>query len=256
MSLSAEQLKVLQRPFRFAEHEFKPPHGFIYIAEAATTARIEEVDPAWELRLLNVFTRGQMTNAVVSLTIGGVTREGIGTQAIEMTKDGSREANEAEKSAATDALRRAARLFGIGRYLLKCPHKIAMDKYGAITDRSTVDRFAGWLAEQQRAAGMLPAKDETEVVVTAGEPLALSAPEVVDETAPSLPPRPAIKGRKWSQTEQAEWWKLRNEVEGHPRLDLLAALGVDGLGKFNGSKASADEQLAWYIDAQLARVTF
>lgn len=264
MSLSVEQLKVLQRPFRYAEHEFKPPHGFVYVAEAAITARIEEVDPSWELRLLNVFTRGQMTHAVISLTICGVTREGIGTQVIELTKDGSRESNEAEKSAATDALRRASRLFGMGRYLLKCPVKIAMDKFGNITDRSTVDQFATWLAEQQRAAGMIPPKTDGSgpVVPVKPEALALSAPETTEETTPvadeipGITPRPAVKGRKWTQAEQAAWWKLHNEEEGHARSDLLAALGVDGLSKFAGSKQSADEMLAWYIDAQLARVSF
>lgn len=253
MSLSVEQLNLLKRPFRFAEHTFKPPYGFIYVAEAAVTARIEEVDPGWEVRLLNVFTRERTTHALVSMTIMGTTRDGIGTQVIETTKDGDREANESEKAAATDALRRAARLFGIGRYLLECPTKVAVDKYGNVTDRNALDRFAMWLAEQQRAAGMLPPKESQ---VQEDVPLALNAPDqgkTSEEIFNSFPvSRPEVRGKKWSQAEQVAWWELCNGQEGNSKSDLLAALQVDGLNKFAGSKESADEQLAWYINSKLS----
>jgi len=47
------------------------------------------------------------------------------------------EANEGEKSAATDALKRCARLFGIGRYLLTLPDNV-----------KDVDSMARWLKSQ------------------------------------------------------------------------------------------------------------
>lgn len=122
MTLTREHLTILQRPFAPHEHEFLK--GMTYITEDAITSRIEEVDPAWTLDVMNISSRDNIITCLVRLTINGVFRDGVGMNAITMTTDGKREANEAEKAAATDALKRAARLFGIGRYLLSLPSTV------------------------------------------------------------------------------------------------------------------------------------
>jgi len=116
--LSPENLNTLRRAFSFADHEFI--NGFVYISEAAITERIEEVDPSWSFELRNMIREGDQCVCYARLTISDVTREGVGMQTVITNKDG-KIIGEAEKGAATDALKRCARLFGIGRYLLSAP---------------------------------------------------------------------------------------------------------------------------------------
>ncbi len=130
--ITADDLKILKSPFEPAQHEFL--RGNTYITEAAINDRVEEVDPAWGFEILSTVPRAQKIIVTARMTIKGVARDGVGMETITMTKDGSAEANEAEKSAATDALKRCARLFGIGRYLLTLPDNI-----------KDMDALARWL---------------------------------------------------------------------------------------------------------------
>jgi hypothetical protein len=113
--LTANDVKTLSKPFARDDHEFLGE--FVYITEEAITQRLDEVDPSWSFELLNISISGN--NAVVHarLTILGTSRENIGMQKIIQN------AGEPEKGAATDALKRCARLFGVGRYLLGAPAK-------------------------------------------------------------------------------------------------------------------------------------
>jgi len=126
--LTKDDLAVLQYPFKANEHKFL--QGNAYIREDAITERIEQIDPAWEFHFVSMTTRteaGASTPLIVcvcNLIIKGVTRSGVGMAEVTLTKKEDSEANEAEKSAATDALKRAARLFGIGRYLLTLPKTV------------------------------------------------------------------------------------------------------------------------------------
>lgn len=129
MTLTTEDVKTLTKPFAADEHEFL--RGNAYIREWAICDRIEEVDPAWALERLALETRrsdGAKSKSIViatfRMTIKGVARDGVGMADVSTTKDNSAEANEAEKAAATDALKRCARLFGVGRYLLRLPDNV------------------------------------------------------------------------------------------------------------------------------------
>lgn len=139
MALTPEDLRALQRPFRYADHSFL--RGFVYLSEEAITARLEEVDPSWTLEILNVRYEGAQAIVLARMTVCGVYRDGIGMQKVIET------AGEADKGAATDALKRAARLFGVGRYLLDAPKGDG--------ERPGRD-FAEWLAKSQREAGLTP----------------------------------------------------------------------------------------------------
>lgn len=137
MPLTPENLTILKSHFEANEHEFLNDRA--YISEEAITERIEEVDPNWTLEILSktarqTFGRDVSIIVTVRLTINGTSRDGVGMTKVAGKvgyKDGKNwidlpdekhtEVNEAEKSAATDALKRAARLFGIGRYLLATP---------------------------------------------------------------------------------------------------------------------------------------
>lgn len=116
MTLTDEHVRLLTAQFDASDHEERD--GRTYIREKAITDRLDEVDPSWTWELLGEPKhRDGVVVQAGRLTVHGVWRDGVGMESVRTTKTGG-EANEAEKSAATDALKRAARLFGIGRYLL------------------------------------------------------------------------------------------------------------------------------------------
>jgi hypothetical protein len=121
--LTQEQLHKLKEPFPPNAHEFLK--GLVYLAEEWVTARIEQVDPSWEFHIDEVGLRGDQVYTRARLTICGVSRSNIGEQSITVSKETSKEFGEPEKGSATDALKRCARLFGIGRYLLNAPNEQA-----------------------------------------------------------------------------------------------------------------------------------
>jgi hypothetical protein len=128
--LTIEHLRILQRPFSVHEHEFKD--GRVYIRERAICRRIEQVDLDWSLGDPIITYRDNAVIVKNSLTILGVTRYGVGMDKVNS-------ANEAEKSAATDVLKRCARLFGIGRYLLDTP--------GYVKDHKALEKWLKSLNE-------------------------------------------------------------------------------------------------------------
>lgn len=129
--LTAEDIKTLKRPFPAKYTEFL--NGLAYIGEALVTSRIEEIDPAWQFEIVSVQRSDGIVTALGRLQIKNVTRDNVGMAKVVPTKSGTGEANEAEKSAATDALKRCARLFGVGRYLLTLPDSVkdvvSLEKY-------------------------------------------------------------------------------------------------------------------------------
>lgn len=163
MALDRKDLELLAKPFPVEAHKFL--NDLIYLHEEPVCERLDEVDPSWAWEIVSVSTRpnagegGKDVGTVTvhgRLTIKGVSRDGVGMATIQRTnlieetrwddtqkkkvKTGNQytnEANEAEKSASTDALKRATRMFGIGRYLL------TMGK-GIITDDK---KLATWLKQ-------------------------------------------------------------------------------------------------------------
>lgn len=152
MALTPENLQTLKAAFPFADHKFL--RGFVYLKEDAITDRIEQVDPAWSFEIQEVKREhhplGIQCVCRATLTICGVSRSNIGMQEVETSKDGTKLVGEVEKGSTTDALRRCARLFGIGRYLLDAPKE---DK-----------GFAAWLAAKQKETGAAPVTTPLAVV--------------------------------------------------------------------------------------------
>lgn len=125
MALEKADLELLAKPLPVSAHEFL--NGLVYLTEEPINERLDEVDPAWHFNIISIVTRdnaGTGGNDVGTVTVHGrlivkgTARDGVGMAVVQKTKSGTSEANEAEKSAATDALKRAARMFGIGRYIL------------------------------------------------------------------------------------------------------------------------------------------
>lgn len=128
MALTHEDVDILKAYFKADEHEFDYNKN-AYIKEMPISERLDAVDPAWSLSEPKIFWRDgekgtRIVEVTVVLTVKGVHRGGLGQKEIVLTKNGQGEANQAAKSAATDAFKRAARLFGIGRYLLETPNYV------------------------------------------------------------------------------------------------------------------------------------
>jgi hypothetical protein len=114
MSLTKDQVTILTRRFDDATLGVKVQSFskdktraslVLYLQHTDVAARLDEVDPSWEFKVLNEWPHGDSYYYVkASLTLCGVTRENIG------------EGNE-PKGAYSDALKRCAMLFGIGRHL-------------------------------------------------------------------------------------------------------------------------------------------
>lgn len=122
IGITREEFNKLAAPFTAKDHEFT--RGFIYIEETAICSRIEEVDFSWEWKTISVTRENDVAIVVGALTINGITRYGTGQQIVQRDAKGNEANGEAAKGASTDALKRAARLFGIGRYLLQCPSTV------------------------------------------------------------------------------------------------------------------------------------
>lgn len=111
--LSAGDLKDLSRPFPKDRVGVKvgsltkdksKAMLVLYLQHTDVYTRLEETDPSWSCQVINEFSQGEIYVARMRMTLKGVSRENAG------------EGND-PKSAYSDALKRCAMLFGVGRYL-------------------------------------------------------------------------------------------------------------------------------------------
>lgn len=222
--LSNNDMKILKRPFAAHHHEFLK--GKAYITEMAITERIEQVDPSWSLEQIALYNRegaGMQIICTMRLTIKGVSRDGVGMSSVVVTKPKEgrtevSEANEAEKSAATDAMKRAARLFGIGRYLLNLPE--------FVTDERSMARYLSTLKEPT------PEPEPT---------IDVSTGEIMDAPAPVPPqpqPAPAVVTPTPAKPE-SHAAELQNELVAIERITPVKRLGEqmwEGIGHIEDPK--------------------
>jgi hypothetical protein len=223
MALTAEDVRVLNSAFPRAAHEFM--QGLVYLTEQAVTERIDTVDPAWSFEILRIEHVFDQAIVHVRLTIKGVSREGVGMQKVV------EKAGEPAKGAATDALKRAARLFGVGRYLLDNPPKEGR-------------AFDDWLAQQQKAlngaakpaAPQLPTQPTPNALAgnvgSQNAPLAVTQPtqptggtgDALDRHFP-----PQVEGAVITPLNtDGDSEHLPRDVEGLP---ILGSLNMKALGK-------------------------
>lgn len=155
MSLTQQDVQQLCAAFRRDDHEFV--EGRTYLTEDAITARIESVDFNWSFEIQEAIAYGDSISVRGVLTIKGVSRAGIGGNPVQReTKEWENKkwtgryvplsayavaenGVNAYKAAATDCLKRCARLFGVGRYLLDAPKE---------------NEFNSWLAQKQKELGV------------------------------------------------------------------------------------------------------
>lgn len=120
MTLTTEHLNTLRRPFTPAAVKFRldakkafdnKVRCVCYIDASLAADRIELVDPAWKSSLTRLGPALDASPMLCSLTILGAKREQVG-QYVKLEAD-----DKHVKSAASDAFKRAAAEFGVGKYL-------------------------------------------------------------------------------------------------------------------------------------------
>lgn len=220
MALERNDLELLAKPFPVEAHKFL--QGLIYLHEEPISERLDEVDPAWQFVIKSISTRpnagegGASVATVVvhaSLIIKGVSRDDIGMAVVQRTKGGDAEANEAEKAASTDAFKRAARKFGIGRYLL------TMGK-GVITDDK---KLAAWLKQHYPNLGK-------------GKQYNDEAPDHAD-----------ILDGAWNEDEMKKFWYFWTTNKQVAGETVLKGLGVSKLTEWTGSFEAAKTRMNEYF---------
>lgn len=246
MALSTEDVKALTAPFSFEDHEFT--RGFAYITEQAITRRLDSVDPGWQFIVLETVRDTTSASVTGRLTVCGVSRDGVGTQSIEYAtfKDQTgerkpsldmagnpREAGEVRKGAATDALKRAARLFGIGRYILDAP-KLKMasaDQWETRLDAANEKAFRAYLDK----FGKAPARAET------GNPNGTSVSAVIPTTASPFADLAQVEpDNEPLSPNSLSSLMLEAKRKGVTDAQLLAALGCkEKWGEFKGTMSEA-----------------
>lgn len=138
--LTSQDLEVLKKPFpddvigvkvqSFSKDRTKAML-VLYAQHTDVMNRIEEVDPSWHFAILDEKKVGDLVVTRAHLGIKGSTRENVG--------EGSD-----SKSAASDALKRCAMLYGIGRYLYDS--ELVWVPYD-----ENRDRFKVWTMEEYRS---------------------------------------------------------------------------------------------------------
>lgn len=212
MALTHEDLEILKRPFELHQHEFH--NGNVYLRENAICDRLDLIDPSWTNDIIKDHTRATgdgklMAVCLMRITVKGVFRDGEGQAGAVTKKETGAETNEPEKSAATDALKRAARLFGIGRYLL--------DARGV----SNMKELAVWLKG-------LPANGQVNSNGTGKQ-----AAGNINTT--------------WTK-EQATQFQTHWKSQGLSNENIMAALDVTKLSEWKGTQDEADDAINDWLE--------
>jgi hypothetical protein len=217
MMLTHDDVLQLTAPFAANEHDFL--RGMTYLTELAITSRLDYVDPAWEFTVTRVEYGGEdRVSVFATLTVCGTSRSSCGTDKL---KGG---VGEPEKSATTDALKRCARLFGIGRYILGIPDNVK--------DVRAMDH---WLRANY------------------------GAPDGMDATQAPAPKEPAPiefpPNRTFTDDEARHFaidWKA---AEGLSYKDVCAALNVSDIRFWTASIAQAHDVVGKWVKARKAKAS-
>lgn len=249
MPLTKQDLELLSKPFPAKVHKFLG--GLPYLHEEPVGMRLDMVDPSWSWEIIKIERRanagegGKDVGTVVAhgrLTVGGVSRDGIGMATIQQTnpiekekwENGTKkktgewytnEANEAEKSAATDAFKRAFRMFGGGRYLLTIPK----DEKGKLTVQN-ITQLDKWLKDTYGEIEDVPSFHDED-----------SAEDTTPANVSALP-------QVWDKDAQSKFWTLWGVQKQIAKDTIFKALGVKkGLGEYKGSAEQANTAMQDYI---------
>lgn len=177
--LRKEQLAQLEKPFAIDAHSFrvlqrakdgKTGKWYSYIDARDVQDRLSQVDPGWHSEYKVVHLNEESCAVECTLTLCGAVRSDIGTDYRNTNRAGEFTDNEGNyiKGAYSDALKRCAVNFGVGRYLYRMPSYYApIDQYGQFTDegmkkiKETMVRHLAQMSKGQSVAHQAAAVQST-----------------------------------------------------------------------------------------------
>jgi hypothetical protein len=166
LSLSSDDLRILKAPFPKERLGVKVQNFnkdrsramlVLYLQHTDVQDRLEEVDPAWTTEVLHEQRMDDSVYVRLRLTLKGVTRENVG--------EGSD-----PKGAYSDALKRCAMLFGVGRYLYDS------DTIWVDYDDSR-DRYRQWSIEDYDRVARGTSREPSPGLKTSGGPTVVQTPK-------------------------------------------------------------------------------
>jgi hypothetical protein len=192
MSLTQDDLKKLRSPFpadklgvkiqSFSKDKTKAML-VLYVQHTDAMDRLEEVDPAWSAEVLQEQSVGDTVYVRMRLTVKGVSRENVG-------EGGD------PKGAYSDALKRCAMLFGVGRYLYDSetvwtPYDDQRDRFRSWS----YDDYKACLRGHQKGVPLAQAEEEKEPRVPGW------SAEQKKVAAPRAKPENQVKKKREAPTE-------------------------------------------------------
>jgi hypothetical protein len=171
--LTKADVEILRAPFKPEEIDFL--RGYAYVREQAVNNRLSEVDPSWSMHISAWEYRADNHVVVMgSMTLNEATRYGIGEQLNDPSKDGKVKTVDCAKGAATDLLKRLARLFFVGLYLTELPDEVKTPEayaawykrnYGLGTPQTAKERAIQWVNANRLDGSKvaMPTDDNNEV---------------------------------------------------------------------------------------------
>jgi hypothetical protein len=182
-ALTFEDLRILRAPFpkeslgikvQSLNKERTRAMLVLYLQHTDVQDRLDQVDPTWTLEALREERVGDRVYVYLKMTVKGIARENVG--------DGGD-----PKAAYSDALKRCAMLFGVGRYLY------GMNTVWADYNEQR-DRFKNWTIEdyEQAARGRSQVPLPSPVQPQAQEPPAVARDGAVP-VQPGLKTNAAVK---------------------------------------------------------------
>ncbi len=246
--MKSEDLKILRAPFS-KENLGVKVQSFskdrtramlvLYLQHTDVQARLEEVDPAWSFEVVHEERSGDTVYIRGRLTLKGVSRENVG--------EGSD-----PKSAHSDALKRCAMLFGVGRYLYDSP--TAWTEYN-----DARDRFKQWSAAdyEKAAKSPVPTPETTaSAATTLTEDQPRAEPPVKPKRSNSATDSPGLKTKIGTKTREQLNRRLMNlyrpYLSNYPETKFVELLhGRYNVGETRLMTLEQLEDLARFMEQQL-----
>jgi len=201
MTLTREDVEKLSAPLPLeAGHEVRVAETFsqntkarwlVYTTEDPVRDRLTEVDPGWQLRNAQIVISGDSATVSQEMVVCDAARTGVGGASVKREEDTLD--HDVIKAAATDSIKRAARLFGVGAYLLDAPRIVTDWKPGKLDwrerqeyEKQAFAQFARWY--KQRFGNDTRAIDGDTGEVTRSE----AQPTTRGERSTHNPPKPSV----------------------------------------------------------------
>lgn len=239
-----DELDRLSAPFPLSVHTVREGNKvrggkgiqwFVYMDRSEVEKRLNEVFPGeWGTTQPVITPLGNSVSATIGITIRGITRADSGEDSNGMEK---------AKGATTDAIRRAAAMWGIAKYLYDIDCKIYTDTYGdkdwesqKKMEAAALAKFTEWY---NKKFGAQPVRQTTPP--TRQEAPTRDLPPITVSTQ-AKPPKEALTGNGQHERRIPPQTPAMADVWPYDLAALMAHPDLQDIKPYNHRKAAIEEQ--------------